>query len=104
MIAFNTILPVAIAGFARISRSIEPVPVAVVRTRELIKFSTPASEVEMKPLVGMDGGPITVNGLSHNTFHVYIQSRSVKHVYKGTDRELSHSGTNGFVSRTLASS
>ena len=104
MIAFNTILPVAFGGFARVSRSIERVPVAVVRTSELVKFSTPASEVEMKPLVGLNGGPITVNGLPYNTFHDYVQYESVKHFHKGPDREWSHSGTNGFVSRMLASS
>ena len=104
MNAFNTIMPLAFSGFARLSRSIERVPVAVVRTSGLIKFSTPASEVEMKPLVGLNGGPITVNGLPSNTFHDYVQYESVKHVHKGPDRAWSHSGTNGFVSRMLARS
>ena len=104
MMAFNTILPVAFGGFARVARSIERVPVSVVRTSGLIKFSTPASKVEMKPLVGLNGGQITVNGLPYNTFHDYVQYESVKHLHKGPDREWTHSGTNGFVSRMIASS
>lgn len=104
MDSFSSILPLAFGFFSRQSRSVERVPLDVVRTNELIKFSTPNSAVEMKPLVGLDGGRISINGLPSNVFHDYIQYESVRHVHKGADREWSHSGTNGFTSRMIASS
>ena len=104
MEAFDAILPLAFSGFARLSRSIDRVPLSVERTGELIQFSTPASEVEMKPLVGLDGGLITISGLPSNVYFDYVQYESVKHLHKGPDREWSHTGTNGFVSRMLARS
>ena len=102
--ALDTLMPLAFHGFFRLSRSIERVPITVVRTSELIKFSSPASEVEMKPLVGLDGGPISISGLPSNAFHDYVQYESVRHFHEGPDREWSHTGTNGFTSRMLASS
>jgi hypothetical protein len=102
--AVDELMPLAFAGFLRQSRSVERVPMSVVRTNEHIEFSTPASMVAMKPLVGLDGGPISISGLPSNVFHDYVQYESIKHVHKGPDREWSHSGTNGFVSRMLASS
>lgn len=101
--AFDAILPLAFGGFARLSRSIERAPLTVLRDGDLIRFSTPASEVEMKPLPGLDGSPISISGLPSNAFHDYIQYESVRHAHKGPDREWSHSGTNGFVSRMIAS-
>jgi hypothetical protein len=104
MDAFDILMPLAFGGFSRLSRSVERVPITVVRTSELIEFSTPASKVEMKPLVGLDGSPIMISGLPSNAFHDYVQYESVRHVHNGPDREWSHSGTNGFISRMLASS
>ena len=101
--AFDAILPVAFGGFARLSRSVERVPVSVSRGDDLIEFSTPASEVQMKPLVGLDGGRIEIKGLPFNTFHDYVQYESVKHTHQGTGRDWSHTGTNGFTSRMIAS-
>jgi hypothetical protein len=101
--AFEAIFPLAFGGFERQSRSIERVPLTVDRSGETVKFSTPASEVEMKPMVGLDGSRITVNGLPSNTFHDYVQYESVIHTHKGQDREWSLSGTNGFTSRMISS-
>ena len=67
------------------------------------QLATPAAEVEMKPIVGLDGGAISISGLPSNVFHDYVQYESVRHVHKGPDRSWSHSGTNGFTSRMLAS-
>lgn len=103
MDAFNAIMPLAFGGFLRLSRSVERVPFTIVRLDDLIAFSTPASEVEMKPLAGLDGGRITVSGLPSNVFHDYVQYESVKHTHKGQGREWSYSGTNGFTSRMVAS-
>ena len=99
----DELLPLGFGGFHRSARSIEQVPMTVVRGSESITISTPASEVEMKPLVGLDGGAISISGLPSNVFHDYVQYESVRHVHKGPDRSWSHSGTNGFTSRMLAS-
>ena len=101
--AFDAIMPLAFGGFLRLSRSVERVSLNVTRTDELIAFFIPASEVEMKPLVGLDGSRITISGLPSNVFHDYVQYESVKHTHKGQGREWSHSGTNGFTSRMVAS-
>ena len=74
MKAFGAILPLAFGFFSRQLRSVERVPLTVARTNELISFSTPASSVEMKPLVGLDGGTISISGLPSNAFHDYRRS------------------------------
>ena len=98
----DRILPLAFGGFVRLSRAEETVPMTVERNSDLIRFSTPESEVEMKRLAGLDGGPISISGLPSNTFHDYIQYESVRHIHNGPDRQWNHSGTNGFTSRMLA--
>ncbi|MDH3440345.1 MAG: DUF1326 domain-containing protein [Gammaproteobacteria bacterium] len=102
--AVDAILPLAFAFFFNGAKAIERVPLTVTRTDELITITTPASSVEMKPLAGLDGGRISISGLPSNVFHDYVQYESVKHVHEGPDRQWSHSGTNGFTSRMLASS
>ena len=101
--ALDALLPLAFGGFARLARSTETVPMSVTRSSELITFTTPASAVEMKPLAGLDGGLIRIDGLPSNAFHDYVQYESVRHVHDGPERAWSHSGTNGFTSRMLAS-
>jgi len=101
--ALNAIMPLAFAGFLRLSRSVERVPLEVVRGDDLIAFSAPQSAVEMKPLAGLDGGRIRIDGLPSPVFHDYVQYESVRHVHTGGEREWSHSGTNGFTSRMVAS-
>ncbi|MBT5073663.1 MAG: DUF1326 domain-containing protein [Kordiimonadaceae bacterium] len=103
MQAFDLILPLGFSGFKNQSLSIEKVPLSVTRQNGLIKYSAPASEVEMKPLKGMDGGQITVDGLPNNAFFDYVQYQSVVHTHEGPDQKWSHSGTNGFTSRMMAS-
>jgi hypothetical protein len=103
METFDTIMPLAFGGFLRLARSVERAPITVDRASDVIAFSTPASEVEMKPLVGLDGSPISISGLPSNAFHDYVQYESVKHTHMGQGREWSYSGTNGFTSRMLAS-
>lgn len=102
--AFDAIMPLAFGGFLRLSRSVERVPLTVDRSSDLIAFSTPASEVEMRPLAGLNGSRITISGLPSNVFHDYVQYESIKHTHQGQDREWSHSGTNGFTSRMVAGS
>lgn len=100
---FDAILPLAFAGFQRGARSIEHVPVLVERSAGLIRFSTPASEVEMQPLVGLDGAPIRISGLPSNAFFDYVQYESVRHMHRDSEREWSYAGTNGFTSQMIAS-
>ena len=104
MDATDAILPLAFSYFVGLARSVERVPMTVKRSNNLIKYSTPLSKVEMKPLVGLDGSPIKISGLPSNAFHDYVQYESVKHAHEGPDRQWSHSGSNGFVSRMFASS
>ena len=101
--ALDQLLPVAFAGFVRLSQTIERVPLTVGRSEELIKIKTPESEVEMKPLAGLDGRRMAIDGLPSNTFHDYVQYESVRHMHNGPDRPWSNSGTNGFTSRMIAS-
>jgi hypothetical protein len=104
MQAYDAIMDLAFAGFRRLARSEERVPLAVERRSDSVTFVTPASEVSMRPLRGLDGDPIRISGLPSNAFHDYIQYESVRHIHRGPDREWSHSGTNGFVSRMIANS
>ena len=101
--ALDAVLPLAFGGFMRLSKSVERVPMSVSRTSDHIRFSTPASEVEMKPLMGLDGGLISINGLPSKAFYDYVQYESVSHIHNGPDRQWSHSGTNGFISKMIAS-
>ncbi|MGW8369186.1 MAG: DUF1326 domain-containing protein, partial [Gammaproteobacteria bacterium] len=101
--AYEAIMPLAFGGFRRGALAEERVPISVDRDGDVLSFSTPASEVEMKPLVGLDGGLIRIDGLPSNAFIDYIQYESVRHIHRNSDREWSYSGTNGFVSRMIAS-
>ena len=104
MDAFKTIFPLAFSGFSNQARSIETVPISVKRQDDLvIKYATPASEVEMKPVRGINGGLITVDGLPNNAFYDYVQYSSIVHTHNGPEHKWSHTGTNGFTSRMVAS-
>ena len=100
----DKLLPLAFAGFVGGARVIERVPLSVTRTDELITITAPESRVEMKPLAGLDGSRIRIDGLPSNTFHDYVQYESVVHTHDGPDDQWSHTGTNGFTSRMIASS
>jgi len=100
---FNLILPLAFGGFAKQAKSIDASPIKVLRAKRLIKFSSPQSEVEMKPLKGMDGGLIKVDGLPYKSFYNYVQYESVKHIHNSPDVTWNHSGTNGFTSKMIVS-
>ena len=102
METFDKIMPLAFAGFIGGARSVERVPLNVVRTSEVISISTPASRIDMKPLVGLDGARIQISGLPSNAFHDYVQYESVVHTHEGTGRDWSYSGTNGFTSRMIS--
>ena len=102
--AFDSILPLAFSGFSKRAQSIEKTSLSVTKENNIIKFSTPESQVEMQPLSGMDGGLISVKGLPYNSFYDYIQYESIIHNHNGPNHEWSHQGTNGFTSRMITSS
>lgn len=99
----DRLLPVAFAGFDRLARSKESVPLRVERGDDTFRFSVPDSTVEMKLLPGLGGEPIRVDGLPSNAFHRYVQYESVVHEHSRADAEWSYSGTNGFRSEMRAS-
>lgn len=101
--AYEAIMPLAFAGFRRLARSEQRVPISVERGSDHLVFRTPASEVEMQALRGLDGGLIRIDGLPSNAFFDYVQYESVRHIHRNSEREWSYSGTNGFVSRMVAS-
>ena len=103
MQAYDEIMPLAFGGFRRLARSEERVAMTVERGDEAVSFTTPASDVSMRQLRGLDGEPIRISGLPSNAFFGYVQYESVRHIHRGPDREWSHTGTNGFISRMIAS-
>ncbi len=102
--AFDRILPLAFPKFLDISRGIERVKLAVTRDAQVIRFTTPASSVEMKLVAGLDGAPIRITGLPSPVFHDYVQYESVVHEHVSDGARWSHSGTNGFTSRMIVKS
>lgn len=103
MQAFDKMFPVAFKGFHKLMRTMERVPLSVERTAETVRFSVPASTVEIKLLKGIDGKSITIDGLPSPVFFNYTQYESVVHTHKSESAEFSHSGTNGFTSKMIAS-
>ena len=99
MEALEQLLPVAFSGFHRGMRSLQRVPLSIERTNEMVRFSVPESTVEIRLMRGLDGEPITIDGLPSPAYVDYTQYQSVVHTHSSSDTEFSHSGTNGFTSR-----
>jgi len=103
MRAFDKIFPIAFADLYKSMRSLQKVPLNVERTAETVRFSVPASTVEIKLLKGINGKSITIDGLPTPDLFDYTQYESVVHTHKSEDAEFSHTGTNGFTSRMIVS-
>ena len=97
------ILPIAFSGFFNQAEIIKSEPLIISKNKNLIKFSTSESKVEMKPLKGINGNLIKINGLPFNSFYEYIQYESIQHIHDGPKNKWNHSKTNGFTSRMIAS-
>lgn len=97
------ILPKAFSGFFNQAEVIKSEALKISKNNNLIKFSTSESKVEMKPLKGMNGNLIKINGLPFNSFYEYIQYESIQHIHDGPNNKWSHNKTNGFTSRMIAS-
>ena len=104
MEALEQLLPVAFGGFHRGMRSLQRVALTIERTEDMVRFSVPESTVEIQLMRGIDGQPITIDGLPSPAFVDYTQYQSVVHTHSSSDAEFSHLGTNGFTSRMEVSS
>lgn len=99
MPAFEKLLAAAFAGFHRQMRALTRAPLQVSRTESIVKFSVPESAVEMEMVKGLNGKPITIDGLPSPAFVGYTQYRSISHAHKSADADFTYSKTNGFTSR-----
>jgi hypothetical protein len=102
MKALEGLLPVAFGGFYKGMKSIQRVPLSIERTADKLTYSVPESTVAIERVRGLNGKPITVDGLPSNAFIGYTQYRSTTHTHKSADAQFSYSGTNGFTSRMEA--
>lgn len=100
---FDLIFPVAFAGFKKLSKTIERVPMFYEKTPETISFAVPDSMVEIKKLRGLEGSEINVTGLPSTNYRNYVQYQSVVHTHKSSVSNWSHEKTNGFTSRMIVS-
>ena len=82
----------------------EKVKISVERASDRVKFSVPASTVEIEMMEGLGGKPIKVDNLPLSFLDDYTLYKSISNIHQSDEHKFSHSGTNGFVSRLAASS
>ena len=82
----------------------EKVKISVERTSDRVKFSVPASTVEIEMMEGLGGKPIKVDNLLLSFLDDYTLYKSISNIHQSDEHKFSHSGTNGVVSRLAASS
>lgn len=101
--AFDLLLNTAFSGFKKLSHTIEYTPLSVEKDSQTLVFEVPESTVKIALLPGLDGNPISIDGLPNKAFYNYVQYESVIHKHASTSGEFSHKGTNGFTSRMITS-
>lgn len=79
--------------------SSEKVPVSVERTETTVKFSVPASTVEIEMVEARDGKPIKIQNLPGAWAVDYTQYKSITNRHFSKDKEFSYSGTNGYTAK-----
>jgi len=79
--------------------TLDKVAISVERTDGRVKFTAPASTVEIKAINGLDGTPIKIHNLPSSDLVDYAQYKSVENSHKSPKDSFHHSGTNGFTSR-----
>ena len=84
--------------------SSERVPLTVERTDDRVRFSVPASMVEIEVMKGRNDKPIQVHNLAGDYLMDYAQFKSIENRHDGGDETFQYSGTNGFTSRMDAKS
>ena len=82
----------------------DKVKISVERTPDRVKFSVPASSVEIEMMKGLDDKPIKVENLPNPMLQDYVVYKSISNIHHGDKHKFSHSGTSGLVSRLKASS
>ncbi|NIR48394.1 DUF1326 domain-containing protein [candidate division KSB1 bacterium] len=81
----------------------EKAPVSIEKTSTNVKFSVPASMVEIEMMKGWEGKPIKIQNLAVPFMRDHTQYKSVTTSHKSKDKEFKHSGTNGLTARIEAS-
>ena len=84
--------------------STEKVPISIERSETKVKFSVPASTVEIEIMKGRDGKPIQIRNLPAARLVDYTQYKSITNSHKSKDKEFSYAGTNGLTSKVDTSS
>ena len=82
----------------------ERVKISFDQTSDNVKFSVPASTVEIELMKGLGGKPIEVKNLPHSFTYGFTQYKSISNTHQSDEHKFSHSGTNGWVSWLAASS
>lgn len=100
---FEKMFPVIFAGFDRLARSKQRVPLTVTRADAQLEFTVPESTVVMRLLPGLNGAPIVVDGLPNTAYYQYVQYESVDHRHASADASWQYAGTNGFTSQMRVS-
>ncbi len=77
----------------------EQVPVSIEKTSTNVKFSVPASMVEIEMMKGRDGKPIKIQNLPVPYMNDHTQYKSITVSHKSEDKEFKHSGTNGLTAK-----
>jgi hypothetical protein len=81
----------------------EKAPVSIEKTATKVKFSVPASLVEIEMMKGWEEQPIKIQNLAVPFMRDYTQYKSITTSHKSKDKEFEHSGTNGLTARIEAS-
>ena len=82
----------------------EKAPISIEKTSAKVKFSVPASMVEIEMMKGRDGKPIKIQNLSQPWMDDHTQYKSISVTHKSEDKEFKHSGTNGLTANINVSS
>jgi hypothetical protein len=90
------------AGKAEIL-SQEKASVSIKKTDTSVKFSVPASTVEIEMMKGWEGKPIKIQNIAAPYTRDYTQYKSITTSHKSKDKEFKHSGTNGMTTSIEAS-
>jgi hypothetical protein len=82
----------------------EKVPISIEKTSTKVKFSVPASMVEIEMMKGWGGKPIKIQNLPVPFMNDHIQYKSISMSHKNKDKEFKYSGTNGLTAKINVSS
>ena len=75
----------------------EKAPISIEKTSTKVKFSVPASMVEIEMMKGRGGKPVKIQNLSLPFMDDHTQYKSILVSHKSEDKEFKHSGTNGLT-------